>query len=61
MAIGALVNSSEMSRWIYTLTCLLGLFPILQQAWRLAKSGSPFSIETLMSVAAIGALYLGKP
>ncbi|EGR4132101.1 zinc/cadmium/lead-translocating P-type ATPase [Vibrio cholerae] len=60
MAIGALVNSSEISRWIYTLTCLLGLFPILQQAWRLTKSGSPFSIETLMSVAAIGALYLGE-
>lgn len=60
MAIGVLVNSAEISRWIFILTCLLGLLPIMQQAWRLAKSGSPFSIETLMSVAAIGALYLGE-
>ncbi|MDE1513503.1 zinc/cadmium/mercury/lead-transporting ATPase [Vibrio sp. dsl-7] len=60
MAVGVLVNSAEISRWIFTITCLLGLLPIIQQAWRLAKSGSPFSIETLMSVAAIGALYLGE-
>lgn len=60
MAVGVLVNSDEISRWIFTITCLLGLLPIIQQAWRLAKSGSPFSIETLMSVAAIGALYLGE-
>nr|WP_158160971.1 zinc/cadmium/mercury/lead-transporting ATPase [Vibrio mimicus] len=60
MAVGVLVNSDEISRWIFTITCLFGLLPIIQQAWRLAKSGSPFSIETLMSVAAIGALYLGE-
>ncbi|QIL86175.1 zinc/cadmium/mercury/lead-transporting ATPase [Vibrio sp. HDW18] len=60
MAVGVLVNSAEISRWIFTITCFLGLLPIIQQAWRLAKSGSPFSIETLMSVAAIGALYLGE-
>ncbi|KQB01208.1 zinc/cadmium/mercury/lead-transporting ATPase [Vibrio metoecus] len=60
MTVGVIVNSAEISRWIFTITCLLGLLPIIQQAWRLAKSGSPFSIETLMSVAAIGALYLGE-
>ncbi|QXC56694.1 zinc/cadmium/mercury/lead-transporting ATPase [Vibrio mimicus] len=60
MAIGVLVGSDDISRWIFIATCLWGLFPIIQQAWRLAKSGSPFSIETLMSVAAIGALYLGE-
>lgn len=60
MAVGVIVNSAEISRWIFTITCLLGLLPIIQQAWRLGKSGSPFSIETLMSVAAIGALYLGE-
>jgi Cd2+/Zn2+-exporting ATPase len=30
------------------------------KAIRLVKSGSPFSIETLMSIAALGALYLGE-
>ena len=37
-----------------------GLYPVTRQAFNLARNGSPFSIETLMSVAAIGALFLGK-
>lgn len=40
-------------------TTLVGLFPIASQALRLMKSGSWFAIETLMSVAAIGALFIG--
>ncbi|WP_245907202.1 zinc/cadmium/mercury/lead-transporting ATPase [Photobacterium sanctipauli] len=44
----------------FTATTILGLIPILRKAVVMAKSGSPFSIETLMSVAAIGALYLGE-
>ncbi|EEX36787.1 lead cadmium zinc and mercury transporting ATPase [Vibrio metschnikovii CIP 69.14] len=45
---------------MFTLTCLLGLVPIARKAWQLAKSGTPFAIETLMTVAALGALYLGE-
>ena len=37
-----------------------GLYPVTRQATNLARNGSPFSIETLMSVAAIGALFLGE-
>ena len=40
-------------------TTLVGLLPIARQALRLMKSGSWFAIETLMSVAAIGALFIG--
>lgn len=40
-------------------TTLVGLFPIARQALRLMKSSSWFAIETLMSVAAIGALFIG--
>ncbi len=40
-------------------TTLVGLFPITRQALRLIKTGSWFAIETLMSVAAIGALFIG--
>lgn len=40
-------------------TTLVGLFPIARQALRLMRSGSWFVIETLMSVAAIGALFIG--
>ncbi|HBC83621.1 MAG TPA: zinc/cadmium/mercury/lead-transporting ATPase, partial [Escherichia sp.] len=40
-------------------TTLIGLYPIARQALRLMRSGSWFAIETLMSVAAIGALFIG--
>ncbi|WP_311567937.1 zinc/cadmium/mercury/lead-transporting ATPase [Photobacterium arenosum] len=44
----------------FSATTLVGLTPIIGKAIKLAKNGSPFSIETLMSVAAVGALYLGE-
>ncbi|MGF1737072.1 zinc/cadmium/mercury/lead-transporting ATPase [Photobacterium satsumensis] len=53
-------QSEAMGLAAFTATTLVGLLPIARKAIRLAKSGSPFSIETLMSVAAIGALYLGE-
>lgn len=34
--------------------------PIAKKAFTLARNGSPFSIEMLMSIAAFGALYLGE-
>lgn len=40
-------------------TTLVGLWPVLRQAMRLTRSGTPFAIETLMSIAAIGALFIG--
>lgn len=40
-------------------TTLVGLYPVARQALRLIRSGSWFAIETLMSVAAIGALFIG--
>ncbi|WP_417607616.1 heavy metal translocating P-type ATPase [Oceanimonas baumannii] len=50
----------ESALWLFTLATLWGLIPIARQAWRLARSGSPFSIEMLMTVAATGALFLGE-
>lgn len=43
----------------FIVTTLTGLWPIGRKAWRLARSGSPFAIETLMTVAAVGALFIG--
>ncbi|MDR9890107.1 Zn(II)/Cd(II)/Pb(II) translocating P-type ATPase ZntA [Pseudenterobacter timonensis] len=40
-------------------TTLVGLLPITRQALRLIRNGSIFTIETLMSVAAVGALCIG--
>ncbi len=62
MAVAALIKPylPQISEWLFVLTCLVGLYPIAKKAISLAKSGTPFAIETLMSVAAIGALYLGE-
>jgi len=62
MLFAALIKSPypELSEILFTLTCLLGLYPVAKKALQLAKSGTPFAIETLMSVAALGALYLGE-
>ncbi|EOU9528381.1 Zn(II)/Cd(II)/Pb(II) translocating P-type ATPase ZntA [Cronobacter dublinensis] len=46
-------------RSAFIVTTLVGLFPVARQAWRLTRSGNPFAIETLMSVAATGALIIG--
>lgn len=43
----------------FIITTLVGLLPIGLKALRLIRSGTPFAIETLMSVAAIGALFIG--
>lgn len=52
--------SPSLSQDLFALTCVLGLIPIIKKAYRQTKTGSPFAIETLMSVAALGALYLGE-
>lgn len=46
-------------RIAFIATTLFGLAPIMRKAWRLIRSGTPFAIETLMSVAALGALFIG--
>ncbi|WP_431786582.1 zinc/cadmium/mercury/lead-transporting ATPase [Vibrio harveyi] len=62
MAFAGIISdfNPTLSTWLFTLTCLLGLYPVAMKAVKLARSGTPFAIETLMSVAALGALYLGE-
>lgn len=43
----------------FIVTTLVGLWPVLRQAVRQTRAGSPFAIETLMSIAALGALFIG--
>lgn len=45
--------------WIFTVAMLVGLIPIGRRALLGALNGAPFTIETLMTVAAIGAVIIG--
>lgn len=49
----------EISGWAYLAAAAGGLVPFARRAVALARAGSPFSIETLMSVAVLGALAIG--
>lgn len=59
MGVAALLPT-QFGQPLFTLATLWGLWPVARKAWALTKSGSPFAIETLMTVAALGALFLGE-
>ncbi len=45
--------------WIYVVATLVAVFPFGRRAVALARAGTPFSIETLMVTAALGAVVIG--
>ncbi|TPF74896.1 cadmium-translocating P-type ATPase [Brucella gallinifaecis] len=45
--------------WAFTAAMLIGLIPIARRAYSAAINGTPFSIEMLMTIAAIGAVIIG--
>ncbi|AHG20467.1 zinc ABC transporter ATPase [Chania multitudinisentens RB-25] len=61
MAISWLLDfiNPQFGQIAFIATTLVGLAPVVSKALRLIRSGTPFAIETLMSVAAIGALFIG--
>ena len=48
------------AEWIFAAAVITGVLPFARKAFALAMSGSPFSIETLMVVASLGALVIGE-
>ena len=46
-------------RWAFLLAMMVGLIPIARRAISAAMAGTPFSIEMLMTVAAVGAVFIG--
>ncbi len=63
LAAGAILGHlfPELGDWATLPAAVLGLLFAGRRAVALARSGSPFSIEMLMTVAAIGAVLIGAP
>ncbi|SNR26140.1 cadmium-translocating P-type ATPase [Paracoccus sediminis] len=54
-----LVTSAEAGYWAFLAACLIGVAPVAKRAFEAARMGQPFTIESLMSIAAVGALFIG--
>jgi Cd2+/Zn2+-exporting ATPase len=53
----ALINP-QFGRWAFIAACLIGVAPVAQRAFAALRMGQPFTIESLMTIAAIGALFI---
>ena len=49
----------DISYWAFVAATLIGVAPVAQRAFQAARTGSPFTIEMLMTIAATGALVIG--
>ncbi len=49
----------EVAPWAFIAALLIGLLPIARRAVMAGLAGSPFTIETLMTIAAVGAVVIG--
>ena len=45
--------------WAFVAACLIGVAPVAQRAFAALRLGQPFTIESLMTIAAVGALFIG--
>ena len=68
LATGALLALSSLlallfpplAPWGFTAATLIGVTPLARKAWASARLGEPFTINTLISLAAIGAIAIGE-
>ena len=50
----------DLDRWFYSAAAVVSVLPFARRAFAGAVSGSPFTIETLMTTAALGAVAIGE-
>ena len=54
-----LLAEPGVANWAFIAACLIGVAPVARRALAALRSGSPFTIEMLMTLAATGALFIG--
>ncbi len=54
-----LLFPGQAGTWAFVAACLIGVAPVAQRAFAALRLGQPFTIESLMTLAAIGALFIG--
>lgn len=45
--------------YAFVAACVIGVAPVARRAWAALRMGQPFTIESLMTIAAVGALFIG--
>lgn len=53
-----LLAGEDLAKWAFIAACLIGLAPVARRAFAAARAGMVFTIEMLMTIAAIGALFI---
>ena len=53
-----LLTTSVLGNWAFVAACLIGVAPVARRAFAALRLGQAFTIESLMTVAAIGALFI---
>lgn len=48
----------EIGKWAFVAACLIGVAPVARRAFAALRIGQPFTIESLMTIAAVGALFI---
>ena len=54
-----LLASEEIANWAFIAACVIGVAPVARRAFAALQAGMPFTIEMLMTIAAVGALFIG--
>ncbi|WP_027883367.1 heavy metal translocating P-type ATPase [Meiothermus rufus] len=50
----------RLAHWGYVTATLVGVWPLARKAWAGVRLGNPFGINTLVTIAAIGAVVIGE-
>ncbi|MDN5569362.1 MAG: heavy metal translocating P-type ATPase, partial [Paracoccus sp. (in: a-proteobacteria)] len=54
-----LTTAGTVGHWAFVAACLIGVAPVARSAFAMLRRGQPFTIESLMTIAAAGALLIG--